>query len=159
MQKPFIISIKISAALTALATFGTGAAFAQAPPPPPPAQHGFPHNIFQHLRPGQGPMPGRPMPGHPMPGRPGYRPIGGSTIGIGNIVGNRNTRVYHMPGDRGALPAPQNRVYFRNERAAMAAGFRRAGSSHGNHMMGNHTMTNHTMQGSPHTGMPGMMNR
>ena len=78
--------------------------------------------------------------------------MGGSMMGVGNIVGNRNTRVYHMAGDRGALPAPQNRVYFRTEHAAMAAGFRRAGSSHGNHIMGNHMM-----QGSPRTGTPGMM--
>ena len=159
MQRSFVISLKISAALTAFAALETSAVFAQAPPPPPPpAQHGFLHNMFHRPVPGQI-NPGRPLPGRPMPGRPGYRPIGGSTIGIGSIVGNRNTRVYHMPGDRGALPAPQNRVYFRNEHAAMAAGFRRAGGSHGNHIMTNHTMTNHTMQGSPHTGTPGMMNR
>ena len=169
MQKLFVISLKISAALTALASLGTGAAFAQAPPPPPPpAQHGFLHNMFHHPKPGQGPpprpMPGRPMPGRPMPGRPGYHPMGGSMMGMGNIVGNKNTRVYHMAGDRGALPAPQNRVYFRSEHAAMAAGFRRAGSPHGMHIMGNHTMTNHAMgnhmmQGSPRTGTPGMMTR
>ena len=170
MQKLFVISLKISAALTALASLGTGAAFAQAPPPPPPppAQHGFLHNMFHHPKPGQGPpprpMPGRPMSGRPMPGRPGYHPMGGSMMGMGNIVGNKNTRVYHMAGDRGAMPAPQNRVYFRSEREAEAAGFRRAGSPHGMHIMGNHTMTNHAMgnhmmQGSPRTGTPGMMTR
>ncbi len=173
MQKPFVLSLKISAALTALASLGTGAAFAQAPPPPPPpAQHGFLHNMFHHPKPGQV-APGRPMPGRPMYGnmhgntmgnRPGYRPMGGSMMGGGSIVGNKNTHVYHMAGDRGAMPAPQNRVYFRSEREAEAAGFRRAGSSHGNHTMGNHTMTNHamgnhTMQGSPRTGTPGMMPR
>ncbi len=172
MQRSFAISLKLSAALTALSALGTGAAFAQGqpPPPPPPAKHGFLHNMFHRPKPGQvnsgRPMPGRPVyntaPGHtmgghpnyrPMGGRPGYRPMGGM-MGSGSIVGNKNTHVYHMAGDRGAMPAEQNRVYFRSEREAEAAGFRRAGTSSGNHSMGNRTM-----HGSPRTGTPGVMNR
>ncbi len=62
-------------------------------------------------------------------GTPATRP--GMMAHVGNIIGNKNTHVYHMPGDRGQLPAPQNRVYFRTEREAIAAGYRRAGMGHG----------------------------
>jgi len=48
----------------------------------------------------------------------------------GNIIGNKKTHVYHMQGDPGALPAPKNRVYFRTEAQAVAAGFHRAGTGH-----------------------------
>jgi len=44
----------------------------------------------------------------------------------GRIIGNRRTHVYHMPGDRGALPADKNHVYFATEAKAVAAGYRRA---------------------------------
>lgn len=46
----------------------------------------------------------------------------------GLIIGNKNSHVYHMPGDKGALPAPKNRVYFRTEAQAVAAGYHRAGA-------------------------------
>ena len=155
-------SLKVFASLSALITLGTGAAFAQAPPPPPPppAHHGFLHNMFHRPKPGQvnqgQPMPGRPMygnmHGNTMGRRPGYRPMGGGMMG-GSIVGNKNTHVYHMAGDRGAMPAEQNRVYFRSEREAEAAGFRRAGDSSGSHSR------RPMMHGSPRTGMPGTMTR
>ncbi len=45
----------------------------------------------------------------------------------GNIVGNKQSHVYHMPGDRGSLPAEKNRVYFRTEAEAQRAGYHRAG--------------------------------
>jgi hypothetical protein len=47
-------------------------------------------------------------------------------VGVGQIIGNKNTKVYHLPGDKGSLPAEKNRVYFRTERDAMAAGYHRA---------------------------------
>src|SRR5256885_9198074 len=47
------------------------------------------------------------MNGHAMPGS-------------GQIIGNKSTKVYHLPGDKGHLPAEKNRVYFRTERDAMA---------------------------------------
>ena len=166
MQNMSKSSLKVFASLSALITLGTGAAFAQAPPPPPPpAHHGFLHNMFHRPKPGQinsgRPMPGRPMygttPGHTMGGRPNYRPMGGRPMGGGmmggSIVGNKNTHVYHMAGDRGAMPAEQNRVYFRSEREAEAAGFRRAGDSSGSHSR------RPMMHGSPRTGMPGTMTR
>ncbi|MGO8670764.1 MAG: Ada metal-binding domain-containing protein [Capsulimonadaceae bacterium] len=51
----------------------------------------------------------------------------------GQIIGNKHTHVYHMPGDKTRLPEPQNRVYFRTEAQAIDAGFRRAktGAFHG----------------------------
>ena len=70
---------------------------------------------------GGGAMGGRPMMGGAM---------GGSMMG-GRIIGNKNTHVFHMAGDRGALPAPQNRVYFPNAAAAEAAGYRMAGGGRG----------------------------
>ena len=157
MQKIVKISLNTSAALTALAALGNSAAYAQMPPPPPPpAHHGFLHNMFHHPKPGQA-MPGRPMPGHPMYNRPmpGRPMMGGGMSGMsgGSIVGNKNTHVYHMAGDRGAMPAPQNRVYFRSMREAEAAGYRRAGSTMGSHSM------HPTMHGSPINGTPGMMRR
>ena len=49
----------------------------------------------------------------------------------GQIIGNKNSHVYHMAGDRGAMPAPQNRVYFPNAAAAEAAGYHMAGGGRG----------------------------
>jgi len=72
-----------------------------------------------------------PMQGHPRMGgmlnRMGVRP------GAGSIIGNKNTKVYHLAGDKGNMPAEKNRVYFRTEREAMAAGFHRAGVRVVNH--------------------------
>ena len=144
-------SVQLSVALAALAAVG-GSALAQTPSTPPPAKPGFLHNLF-HRHPATPPMSGHMMPGHPgmMQGRPGMmggRP--GMMMG-GGIVGNKNTHVFHMPGDPGALPAPQNRVYFHTMQQAMAAGYHRAGGGrmpmHGGPMM----------HGSPMHGMPGMM--
>ena len=80
------------------------------------------------------------------------KPMVKKPLFAGNIIGNKNTHVYHMPGDPGALPAPQNRVYFHTQTQAVAAGYHRAGSGHGkmspmgHHMMGSHTMgTSHHM--------------
>jgi methylphosphotriester-DNA--protein-cysteine methyltransferase len=56
-----------------------------------------------------------------MGGRMGVRP------GIGSIIGNKNTKVYHLAGDKGNMPAEKNRAYFRTEREAIAAGYHRAG--------------------------------
>lgn len=147
MQKTFTLS----AALAALTLLG-GSALAQTPPPPPPVHHGIFGKLF-HPRPkpvqptaGSFGHPGM-MPGHPgMIGHPG---MGGMTPMRGGVVGNKNSHVYHLPGDRGALPAPQNRVYFRSAAAAEAAGFHRAGGAHST--MGGRPM----MQGTPMHGMPG----
>lgn len=49
----------------------------------------------------------------------------------GQIIGNKNTKVYHMPGKGGSLPAEKNRVYFKTEAEAKAAGYHAAGSGGG----------------------------
>lgn len=127
MQK----TLTLSAALAALTALGS-AAFAQTAPPPPPAHHGLFGNLFHHNRPAPGTMtpghmmPGHMMPGHMMLGRPG---MGGMTSMGGGVIGNKNTHVYHLPGDRGALPAMQNRVYFHSAAQAQAAGYHRAGGA------------------------------
>jgi hypothetical protein len=54
--------------------------------------------------------------------------------GQGSIVGNKNTKVYHLSGDKGNMPAEKNRVYFRTEREAMAAGYHVAGTKHVSHV-------------------------
>ena len=102
-------TLGIVAALTSLAAAG----LAQTP-----AHHGILSRIFHRPT-----RPGTPVTGGAILGRP--NPI------AGGIIGNTRTHVYHMPGDRGALPAVQNRRYFRTESQALAAGYHRAGSSHG----------------------------
>jgi len=172
MQK----TITLSAALAALMILA-GSAMAQTPPPPPPVHHGIFGKMFHpkpklvqpatgsfgrpgHMMPGHPGMMGQPgMMGHPgMVGQPGMmghpgmmgRPgMGGMMPMHGGVVGNKNSRVYHLPGDRGAMPAVQNRIYFPTAAAAEAAGYRRAGGARS-------TMGRPMMHGSPTHGMPGM---
>ncbi len=137
-------AVKNFAAVAALALSVT-AAFAQTPPPPP-QKPGLLSRLF-HPKPKPGiyqsngsamhPMNGQPrMNGNPamMNGRPGmmggHPMMGGSMMG-GRIIGNKNSHVYHMPGDGGSLPAPQNRVYFSSVAAAQAAGYHAAGGGRG----------------------------
>jgi len=173
MQK----TVTISAALAAFAVLG-GSALAQTPPPPPPVHHGIFSKLFHPKpktvqpatgsfgRPGMmtghpGMMTGHPgmMTGHPgmMTGHPGMmgngRPgMGGMMPMHGGVVANKNSHVYHLPGDRGALPAVQNRIYFPSAAAAEAAGYHRAGGARS-------TMGRPMMHGSPTQGMPGSMTR
>ena len=58
------------------------------------------------------------------------QPTGSAVAFQGAIIGNKATKVYHMPGDR-RLPMEKNRVYFRSELEAKAAGYRPAKVSHG----------------------------
>jgi hypothetical protein len=140
MQKTTTILTTL-AALAAL----TGSAIAQTPPPPPPVHHGLFGKLFHpHAKPGQPAAGnfGRPgtYPGHPgttmghMNGYAGHHGMGSMTSMGGGFIGNKNSHVYHMPGDKGAMPSAQNRVYFPTAAAAEAAGYRRAGSKSG--MMG-----------------------
>ncbi len=46
----------------------------------------------------------------------------------GQIIGNKSSKVYHLPGAGGNLPAEKNRVYFKTEAEAKAAGYHAAGS-------------------------------
>ena len=148
--------VKTFAASAALTLFAS-AAFAQVPATPPPAHSpGILSRLF-HPKPKPGMTPMHPgmtpnhyggmttHPGtmgahsygtmgnnHPMMGG---RPTGGGMMGGGmmggQIIGNKNSHVYHMAGDRGAMPAPQNRVYFPNAAAAEAAGYHMAGGGRG----------------------------
>ncbi len=113
--------LKVSSLLAALALIGGTASLTNAQAPAP-AHQGVLGRLFGHH---PKPMPGaRPMPGtHPMTGR--MNPM------MGGVIGNKKTRVYHLPGDRGALPAPQNRVYFHTAAQARAAGY---------HAVGQHSM-------------------
>jgi len=69
----------------------------------------------------------------PAPPRRGFsfhrRPraaVGSPAPITGGIVGNKRTHVYHLAGDTGNMPAPQNRVYFRSEAEALAAHYHAA---------------------------------
>ena len=125
---------RVSAIVAALATLSATAG-AQTPPTAAPAHHGLLGGLLHHPRTttGQG-----------QPG--GMAPV------TGGIVGNKKSHVYHLPGDRGALPAAQNRVYFRSEAEAQAAGFHRAGTAGGGgHQTRVHRTPRHGMptQGAP----------
>lgn len=51
----------------------------------------------------------------------------GSTAPAGRIIGNRNSRIYHLPGCRSYdAVAERNRVYFETAADAEAAGYRKA---------------------------------
>jgi len=101
------------------------------------------------------------QPGHPtsskmggMMGQRGRQPM----MGGGQIIGNKNTKVYHLAGDKGNMPAEKNRVYFRTEREATAAGYHAAGTKKTTKMSapGMSGRMRHPMTGST-THMPGQM--
>ena len=140
--------VKTTAALAALTLLGSAAlAQTQTNTPPPAKKPGFFSRMF-HPKPKPGIYQSNGSATHPMNGQPmshgsfgaGARPgamgnhsgmmggsaMGGSMMG-GRIIGNKNTHVYHMPGDGGSMPAPPNRVYFSSAAAAQAAGFHAAG--------------------------------
>src|SRR6478735_644798 len=82
--------------------WSSGGARAQTPPPstqsPPPTT--------------QPPPPAH----HSQSGSRHARSTAGSITPIpGGIIGNKNSHVYHLPGDKGKLPAEKNRVYFHSE--------------------------------------------
>lgn len=130
---------RVSVVLAAVATLSATAG-AQAPPaaPPAPTHHGLLGRLFHHPR---------PLPGQARPG--GMAPM------TGGIVGNKKTHVYHVPGDHGALPATQNRVYFPSVAQAEAAGYHRAGAGGGAHRPGTHRMPGHGLP-RPGATAPGM---
>ena len=128
MQKRTLTAFALAAGLAA-GLSGMAAAQTSAPPTPP-AHHGILGRLFHpHGQPAIAPglHPGM------APGRPG------TTAAFGHIIGNKNSHVYHLPGDKGALPSAANRVYFSTEAQAIAAGYHRAGASHGR--PGSHTTT------------------
>lgn len=90
---------------------------------------GSTHLFAQTPAPGTAP-PGTAPSAPPRRGSFGFRrprATAGSTVPIpGGIVGNKRTHVYHLPGDTGNMPAPQNRVYFRSEAEAIAAHYHAA---------------------------------
>ena len=55
------------------------------------------------------------------------RTLLGATATAGAVIGNRNSKIYHVPGcDSYNEVAERNRVYFKTEPEAVAAGFRKA---------------------------------
>ena len=94
------------------------------------------------------------MQGHPrMGGMMARPPMSGS------IIGNKNTKVYHLAGDKGNMPAEKNRVYFRSERDAMRAGYHLAKTGRGKmkmpHGMPMHKPMHMPMHPSPNSPMNG----
>lgn len=49
-----------------------------------------------------------------------------NTAETGKIVGNRNSKIYHIPGQAGYRMNSANAVYFNSEAEAKAAGYRKA---------------------------------
>ena len=49
-----------------------------------------------------------------------------NTANSGKIVGNRNSKIYHVPGQAGYRMNSANAVYFDSEAEAKAAGYRKA---------------------------------
>ncbi|QQP29513.1 hypothetical protein H4B44_04010 [Lactobacillus ultunensis] len=49
-----------------------------------------------------------------------------NTADSGKIVGNRNSKIYHVPGQAGYRMNSANAVYFDSEAEAKAAGYRKA---------------------------------
>lgn len=49
-----------------------------------------------------------------------------NTSSSGQIVGNKNSHIYHVPGQRGYNMNSSNAVYFNSEQEAIAAGYRKA---------------------------------
>ena len=127
--------IRFAAALGVAALLLSPAALlAQTPPastPPPPAHHplsGFMARLHA-MHPGHS----APAPPHqnqhinPAAAAPGSTRMAGMPGVAGQIIGDKKSHVYHLPGSKGTLPAPQNRVYFASAAQAQAAGFRQAG--------------------------------
>lgn len=48
------------------------------------------------------------------------------TADSGKIVGNKNTKIYHVPGQAGYRMNSANAVYFNSEQDAINAGYRKA---------------------------------
>ena len=111
--------LKVSSVLAALALLGGTVSLTHAQAPAP-AHHGLLGRLFGH-HPAARPTPGA---------RPEIM-SGRRNSMMGGVIGNKKTHVYHLPGDRGALPEPQNHVYFHTAAQAQAAGY---------HAVGQHSM-------------------
>ena len=68
-----------------------------------------------------------PMAPRTMPAKAAPIKTGSAAVPAGQIIGNKKTHVFHVAGDHGSLPAPQNRVVFHSTAEAKAAGYRAAG--------------------------------
>src|SRR5437879_5401979 len=108
MRKRMLIAI-VGAAL-ALAGHGGGVAAQPAPGQPPASAPPVVHHGLFGRRHGSGVSTGSRAPF------------------AGAIIGNKRTHVYHLPGEKGSLPAEKNRVYFHSVAEATAAGYHPAGS-------------------------------
>ena len=80
----------------------------------------------------QNPPPGAPQPAPRMHRGRQIRQNVGTTVPFpGAIIADKHTKVYHLPGDKGQLPMEKNRVCFRTEAEAQAAGFHHMRAGHG----------------------------
>jgi hypothetical protein len=128
MRIRMLIAI-VGAALCLAAPGRRAGAASSSTPAPPPAHHG----LFNFRHRGGAVAPSRPL-------------------FAGAIIGNKRTHVYHLPGDKGNLPAAQNRVYFHSVAEATAAGYHAAGQRgrgtatgrHRNPMNGNGSSGSHS---------------
>lgn len=126
--------VKTSAALAALALLG-GSALAQTPAAaPPPAKKGL-FSKFFHPKPKPGTMSpmhsGMMSPMHSGMMSHSSLPMSNRSVLGGQFIGNKNSHVFHAPGDKGALPSEKNRVYFPSAAAAEAAGYHASGRGPG----------------------------
>ncbi len=73
------------------------------------------------------PPPVSPM-SHTLRSKAGNVKTGNATVPLGQVIGNKKTHVFHVAGDHGSLPAPQNQVIFHSTAEATAAGYHAAGT-------------------------------
>ena len=125
--------VKTCAAVAALALSITPAFAQTSAPLPAPKKPSIFSKLF-HPKPKPGIYQSNGSAMHPMNGQsgmmPGHSMVGSHSLMGGQFIGNKKTHVFHMPGDKGSLPSPQNRVYFSSAAAAQAAGYHASGSAH-----------------------------
>lgn len=118
-----------AATVVVASSLALGACGRNPPPPPtmapvsPGGNYAPPQQPMAPVSPGGGPdiYTRNPRTDSPMPA-------------TGQVIGNKNTNVYHLPGDMGAMPEEKNRVYFNSEQEAVSAGYHIAGQPHGTGM-------------------------
>jgi hypothetical protein len=112
--------ISIAASLAIALALISGAVFA-APTSTAPAKQKKPSLLSKIIHHGKGASKGKGATG-------GKGSMKGLMATGGQIIGDKNTKVYHLASDKYALPAEKNRVYFKTVAQAEAAGYHHAGA-------------------------------